>query len=200
MKNIILYSLLFSVPFFNGCSSNNDDLQEWMRQESSNMKGKVQPIPPITPYIAESYIGRDLPDPFSPKKNLAVPAANAPDLKRKKEFLESFPLEQLTMNGTMIVKNEIIAMIKTPEGTIHKVRKGNYIGLNYGKIVEITSTDIKISETILDSSGGWSERFSKIETAIGAAISTANLNNPQTNGNNGLFAPKSLPPIPPIKP
>lgn len=183
----IAHLTLIPLLILSGCSSSNDDLQSWMDKETANLKGKVQPIPAITPYLPESYTGRDLPDPFSPKKNLVVSAANAPDPHRKKEFLESFPLEQLSMSGSIMIDQKLYALIKAPDGTINKVLPGHYLGLNYGKILSVSPTEIKIREIIMDSAGSWSERQSQLETSMSAAANAA---------GNAMAIPNQTAPVP----
>lgn len=140
-----------------GCSSSNDNLDQWMQTEGSNLKGAVTPLPPVTPFIPTAYIGTGLSDPFAPKKSVKN-TANAPDSKRKKDFLENFSLDKLTMVGTIQRKGQLWALIKTPDRTVSMAKQGDFIGLHFGKIKLIGDSGIKITENVLDPQGDWSER------------------------------------------
>ena len=66
------------------------------------------------------------------------------------------------MLGHIEYKNEIWALIKTDDFLIHRVKVGDYIGVNYGKITAITSNMINISESLLDQTGLWHEQLTII--------------------------------------
>ena len=83
----------------------------------------------------------------------------APDLNRRKEPLEAFPLEQLKMVGTLSMNNEMYAIVRADK-TLYRVRKGNYMGQNFGLITDVTESEIKLKEIVQDSAGDWAERQS----------------------------------------
>ena len=93
--------------------------------------------------------------------------ANAPDLNRRKEPLEAFPLEQLKMVGTLNQANVTYALVKADK-TLYRVKKGNYLGQNFGLIVDITDSEIKLKEIVQDTAGDWTERESVIPLLEGA--------------------------------
>ena len=108
-------------------------------------------------------IAIDLPDPFKPRK-LAPPKEGAgggiaPDLNRRKEPLEAFPLEQLKMVGTLSQGKDTYAIVRADK-TLYRVKKGNYMGQNFGLITEVTEGEIKLKEIVQDSAGDWAERQS----------------------------------------
>jgi len=110
-----------------------------------------------------SYEGFDLPDPFKPRKLTEKrdgPANGlAPDLNRRKEPLEAFPLEQLKMVGTLSQGNDTYALVRADK-TLYRVKKGNYMGQNFGLITDVTENEIKLKEIVQDSAGDWAERQS----------------------------------------
>lgn len=139
-----------------GCGSPTDDLSEWMRSSSSSMRGQVTPLPPVAPFTPVSYIGNGMSDPFAPKKN--VRAVSTPDSTRKKEFLETFPLDKLMVVGTIQRKGILWGLVKAPDGTITMVKPGNYMGQNFGKVVSVKYSAVVLREAVLDPQGEWSER------------------------------------------
>lgn len=85
-----------------------------------------------------------------------------PDLTRPKEPLEAFSLETLKMVGVLAKKGLMHAVIKTPENAIYHVRVGNYAGQNFGRITQISDTEVMLREIVQDSAGDWSERTSSL--------------------------------------
>lgn len=138
-----------------GCASGISDIESWMQAESAKMVGKVPPLPPVKPFTPVAFIGMDLPDPFAIRRPES--GENAPDQNRKKEFLEAFPLEQLSFVG-IIHRNKVTwGLIKSPDNNINMVRAGNYMGQNYGKIQKVTEDNIIVTEAVMDAQGGWGE-------------------------------------------
>lgn len=161
MKRAIPFLLLGLV----GCSGNeHSDLTQFVKESGNNLRGKVDPLPEMRPYQAFTYNAFDLSDPFKPRK--LKPSAGGggvqPDLNRPKQPLESFALETLKMVGVLQQNNNTYAIVKTPVNTIYRIRAGNYLGQNFGKVLAVTDTEIKIKETVEDSAGDWTERDSTL--------------------------------------
>lgn len=147
-----------------GCSSEIDDLKKFVRDSEKGLPRRIEPLPAVKPFEPFTYEGFDLPDPFKPRK-LAPPKEGgaggtlAPDLNRRKEPLEAFPLEQLKMVGTLTQNKETYALVRADK-TLYRVKKGNYMGQNFGLITDVTETEIKLKEIVQDSAGDWAERQS----------------------------------------
>jgi len=145
------------------CSSEIDELRTFVRDSEKGLPRRIEPLPPVKPFEPFTYEGFDLPDPFKPRK-LAPPKEGsggglAPDLNRRKEPLEAFPLEQLKMVGTLSMGNDMFAIVRA-EKTLYRVKKGNYMGQNFGLITDVTEGEIKLKEIVQDSAGDWAERQS----------------------------------------
>ena len=156
-----------SLALLAGCGqSGHADLDAWMKEQGKNARGKLDPLPEIKPYEAFAYNDFDLPDPFKPRKIEPVKGEStsklAPDLNRRREALEAYPIESLSMVGTLEKGKTLYALIKTPERDIYQVRQGNHMGQNYGVIVGITDTEIRLKELMQDGAGDWSERSSTL--------------------------------------
>src|SRR5512137_972901 len=118
-----------------GCSGeSHQDLRAWMADQGKGARGRVDPLPQIKPYEPFAYNAFDLPDPFKPRKIEPTKGASklAPDMTRRREPLEAFPLESLTMVGTLEKNKTIYALVRTPERDVYQVKAGNYLGQNYG--------------------------------------------------------------------
>jgi type IV pilus assembly protein PilP len=146
-----------------GCSSEIDELKQFVRDSDKGLPRKVEPLPAVKPFEPFTYEGFDLPDPFKPRK-LSAPKEGAgggiaPDLNRRKEPLEAFPLEQLKMVGTLSQGKDTYALVRADK-TLYRVKKGNYMGQNFGLITDVNDVEIKLKEIVQDSAGDWAERQS----------------------------------------
>jgi len=160
MKRLLIPAALLVVA---GCSSEIDELKQFVRDSDKGIPRRVEPLPAVKPFEPFAYEGFDLPDPFKPRK-LSAPKEGsaggvAPDLNRRKEPLEAFPLEQLKMVGTLSQNKEIYALVRADK-TLYRVKKGNYMGQNFGLITDVNESEIKLKEIVQDSAGDWAERQS----------------------------------------
>ena len=160
MKRLLIPAALLLVA---GCSSEIDELKGFVRDSDKGIPRRVEPLPAVKPFESFAYEGFDLPDPFKPRK-LSAPKEGggggiAPDLNRRKEPLEAFPLEQLKMVGTLSQNKETYALVRADK-TLYRVKKGNYMGQNFGLITDVTEAEIKLKEIVQDSAGDWAERQS----------------------------------------
>ena len=160
MKRLLLPVAL---AMLGGCSSEIDDLKQFVRESDKSLPRKIEPLPAVKPFEPFAYEGFDLPDPFKPRK-LSAPKEGAgggiaPDLNRRKEPLEAFPLEQLKMVGTLSQGKDTYALVRADK-TLYRVKRGNYMGQNFGLIMDVTDSEIKLKEIVQDSAGDWAERQS----------------------------------------
>ena len=152
-----------------GCGSDeHEDIKDWMRENSKDLKGHVPPLPELKPFPIVSYDGSKLTDPFSSSKIIPekskVGGGSTPDLDRPREPLEAYPLESLKLVGVMLpgkgVTKTAYALIQS-SGGIGYVVIGNHLGQNFGVVTAITESEVKIKETIKDPTGqtaDWVER------------------------------------------
>jgi len=149
-----------------GCEANTySDLEEFVNHSGDGLHGTVEPLPEIQTITQFTYAAFELPNPFSPRKNnqdKENQGSIQPDFKRRKEVLESFPLENLAMVGTLQRDRQIYALIKAPDSTLHRVKVGNYLGQNFGLITGISEAEIKLREIIQDSASDWTEHPSTL--------------------------------------
>ena len=138
------------------------DLRQWVKESENLPHGKVPPLPQVKPYEPFTYAALDLIDPFKARKieppKTAGAGGIAPDLNRRREPLEAYPLESLRMVGTLQQKKDMYALVKAPDNTLFRVRTGNYLGQNFGRIVDISESGIKLKEITQDGGGNWEEK------------------------------------------
>jgi type IV pilus assembly protein PilP len=143
-----------------GCSSADDDLNNFIQETKHEPGGRVEPLPEIKPYETYVYSDSEMRSPFMP----SAPGAGAglagvrPDQKRNREFLEQFSLDTLKMVGTLRLGGSMYGLVQTKDGLVHRVAVGEHMGQAEGKITEISPSKISLIEIVPDSLGGYMER------------------------------------------
>ncbi len=166
--------VLFGVTLIlSGCvNTDMSDLDIYTQEVLARKSGRIEPLPEIKPYERYLYQSADnnLRDPFEPfyeekKEEIKEKVTDAKQQKyieeirnRNREELEQFELDSLRMVGTLEDQNELWGIIQDNNGVIHRVKTGNYIGVNYGKIISIAEEGIELREIIKDTQGNWDER------------------------------------------
>lgn len=159
---------MFSVVILAGCQQSNDSIPNFISQVESQSRKEIAQLDPEKPFKATQYSGTRLRAPFSLP---AIAVANQPrtkqdcwqpGLRSKTGQLEQYPLEQLHLRGVMGSKGEISGLVQTPKGTLVTVQLGEYVGLNNGKVAQVTPKFILIKETLPDGLGCWQQRNVKL--------------------------------------
>lgn len=149
------------------CSGNNtEDLRTYVEAVKSRQQARIDPLPEFTPFETHLYEASGERDPFTPPVYSAPKppddeASNngiTPDFNRSREPLESEPLDSLRMVGTLERQSSSWALVRMSDSTIHRVKPGNFMGQNHGKIVQITESELALTEIVPDGLGGWMER------------------------------------------
>lgn len=142
------------------CGSGLSDLEEYAAEVKSRKSTAIPPIPQLKQFESFVYLPGDRRDPFvEPQPEASTDTAGPrPDMNRNREPLEEFPLDGLRMSGTIQTPAGLFALVKAPDGVVHRVTVRNYMGQNYGQIVAITSSEIKLQELVPDGFGGWAQR------------------------------------------
>ena len=164
MKKLVHAGVLaVFVGSLTGCGGFFADLQAYMDEVRSRPGGEIEPMPKEVVYEPFSYRASSLRSPFQPpvKMDLARQERGRTDVKpdetRVREFLEGFNIESFVMVGTMANKGGSYALIRGGDG-VHRVRVGDYMGRNHGRIVSITADAIEVIELVPDGEDGWLER------------------------------------------
>ena len=148
-----------------GCGSSRDfsDLQAYMDEVRARPKGSIEPLPKFQPYESFTYSAAALRSPFQPAVKIDLASRQKgsmdvkPDESRVKQFLEDFNIETFQMVGTLANDSGIFALISSSSG-VHRVRVGDYLGRNHGRISAIDDAKIDVVEIVPDGDGGWLER------------------------------------------
>jgi type IV pilus assembly protein PilP len=155
-----------------GCGADeHGDLKEELNQLTKDLRGRVDPLPQVRPYEPVPYTAEGVIDPFRPERIEVASARGSPSAsaslieeqkKRPPEPLEAFPLESIQMLGTITQNKETFALVKAGPN-LYRVKKGNYMGQNFGVITEIDEAQISLKELVQDSTGDWVERVSSLQ-------------------------------------
>ena len=146
------------------------DLKQELAGLTKDLRGRVDPLPQVKPYEPVPYKAFDEIDPFKPSRIDVVASGAAmagasgikPDMNRPKEPLEAFPLETLRMVGTLSQEKETFGLVRAGPN-LFRVKRGNYMGLNFGVITGIDENEIKLKELVQDGGGDWVERISSLQ-------------------------------------
>ncbi|MGL4564171.1 MAG: pilus assembly protein PilP [Halioglobus sp.] len=161
-----LCAILSIGVLLSACARQNfADLDEFMASKRDRPGGVIAPIPTFKAYEAFSYSATTLRSPFDRPvevreiAQLQAISAIKPDDSRAKEFLEQFTFDSLTMVGTLERDGVSWTLIGDPQGGVHRVKVGNFLGRHHGKIVEMTDTYVAVVEIVSDGTkDGWVER------------------------------------------
>jgi type IV pilus assembly protein PilP len=152
------------------CTESMDDLDKYIASVKARPADPISPIPPVKTYTPYDYEGLEGRDPFLQSisegsddvRSTASNSGPRPDFDRPKEYLERYELDTLSMVGTFAKEDNYWALVRDPEGIIHRVPSGNFIGKNHGQVVNIQTTKVVLSELISDGAGGWLVREASI--------------------------------------
>ncbi|MDE2138158.1 MAG: pilus assembly protein PilP [Gammaproteobacteria bacterium] len=160
MRSLAVVLAALGYALLAGCTSADDDLNNFIQETKHEPGGRVEPLPEIKPYETFVYADSEMRSPFMP----SAPGAGAglagvrPDQKRNREFLEQFSLDTLKMVGTLRLGGSMYGLVQTKDGLVHRVAVGEHMGQAEGKITEITPSKITLIEIVPDSLGGYMER------------------------------------------
>jgi len=151
-----------------GCGSSDEEaLRQWMNEQRAQTKPSVTPIPEPKRFVPQAYQQDGAVEPFSNQKltqALRQAAAHpgnmaliAPELNRRKEPLEAYPLDSMNMVGSVSKAGRPIALLKV-DNLLYQVGVGDYLGQNYGKVTKISETEVTLREVVQDAAGEWIER------------------------------------------
>ena len=150
-----------------GCAGEGlGDLESYVAEILDRPGQRPEELPVVEPYVAYAYKSAELLDPFEPffveppevPEDQSAGSGVSPDFNRNREDLESHPLDALRMMGTLAQEEQVWGIIRSPDGVIHRIQTGNYLGRNHGKIMNIDDESIDLMEIVPDGGGGWTER------------------------------------------
>jgi type IV pilus assembly protein PilP len=154
-----------------------DELRQWMAEQRTTTKPRITPLDAPKQFQPQTYTVENGIEPFNQIKltqaltrDSVQSAANAtliaPEMARRKEPLEAFPLDAMAMVGSLNKTGTPTALVKV-DNLLYQVRVGNYLGQNYGKITKISEAAIVLREIVQDATGDWIERTASLDLQEG---------------------------------
>ena len=166
----LLSPLALALLILVGCSGEQEELAQWMEQQRREVKPDVPPLSPPKKFNPQSYAALTGVEPFSTQKlSVALKQeARQPnsllsaEINRRREPLEAYPLDSMTMVGSVVKTGRPYALLKV-DNLLYQVKSGDYLGQNYGKITKISETGVSLREIVQDAAGEWIERTSALQ-------------------------------------
>jgi len=153
-----------------GCGGEQQELTQWMEQQKREVKPNVEPLSPPKRFIPQPYAALSAVEPFSTQKLTVALKQEArqpnsllsTELNRRKEPLEAYPLDSMSMVGSVTKSGRPYALLRV-DSLLYQVKAGDYLGQNFGKITKISETDVTLREIVQDAAGEWIERTSALQ-------------------------------------
>jgi type IV pilus assembly protein PilP len=159
-------ALAGAVVLLAGCAAETEELQQWIDGQRREVRPSVTPLAAPKKFDPQAYVAGQAVEPFSPQKlTVALKAESkaqpnsllAAESNRRREPLEAFPLDSMSMVGSVTKQGKPFALLKV-DNLLYQVKAGDYLGQNYGRITKITETEIALREVAQDGAGEWIER------------------------------------------
>lgn len=174
MRHTLLLSVA-AVMALSACEgSEHEEINKWMAEQRAVTKPQIEPIPEPKKFTPEVYSQESAVEPFSNQKltqalkrdaqqsGSASAALLAPELNRRKEPLEAYPLDSMTMVGSLMKKGNPVALLRV-DNLLYQVKPGNYLGQNYGRITKVGESEVVLRELVQDAAGEWIERVATLQ-------------------------------------
>lgn len=162
-----------AISMLSACGGDMSDLNRFIAETKTKHHGHVDPLPEFPPYETFAYTADAYRNPFRAQTDLNGGNVAAqeeytgprPEATRRKEPLEGYPIDSLKMVGLLQQRSQTWALVRDPDGTIHRVQPGNYAGQNHGKITSVSENRIDITELVPDGLSGWVNRDAQLAMA-----------------------------------
>jgi type IV pilus assembly protein PilP len=166
----VLTATALTVFALAACSGDQQELAQWMDQQRREVKPSVQPLSPPKKFNPQAYTALSGVEPFSNQKLTVALKQEArqpnsllsAELNRRKEPLEAYPLDSMSMVGSVTKAGRPYALLRV-DNLLYQVKQGDHLGQNYGKITKISETDVALREIVQDAAGEWIERTSALQ-------------------------------------
>ncbi len=170
MRTVAFAPILATLTLVAACGAQQEELQQWMEQQRREVKPNVSPLQAPKKFDPQPYSSAQAVEPFSLQKlTVAIKQESrqpnsllAGEIDRRKEPLESFPLDSMRMVGSLSKSGAPFALLKV-DNLLYQVKLGDYLGQNYGRITKIAETEIALREIVQDAAGEWIERAGTLQ-------------------------------------
>lgn len=152
------------------CGGESEDLRAHLDGIKARPGAPAEPLPRFREPEGFIYEAAERRSPFAPlapgtedaRQSAAGPG---PDLEREREFLEYYSLDALRMVGSVRTESGLYGLMRTPDGLVHRLAPGDYLGRNFGRVVNISERDVQLVELVADGAGGYRQRSAAVALA-----------------------------------
>lgn len=170
MKPLKVGLMLMVATLMAACADETNELSVWMEQQRREARATITPLVPPKKFLPQPYEAAAGVDPYSTQKlSVAVKQEAAQpnsllsaEMNRRREPLEAYPLDSMAMVGSITRSNQRYALLRA-DNLLYQVKSGDHLGLNFGRVMKITETDITLREVVQDAAGEWIERTSTLQ-------------------------------------
>lgn len=152
-----------------GCKANQEPLDLYIQQVEQQVRKEAVQLDPAPQLLVQAYTQRTGREPFVLPREAIVQTQPIvkkdcwqPRARSKSGRLERFPLAQLRLKGVMGSGGKVSGLVQTPVGSVVKVKHGQYMGLNHGRVTQVNAKYLLINETLPDGLGCWYKRNVKL--------------------------------------
>lgn len=182
MKKLLVITLASLSILMVGCEDHLQETKKQIKEIDLNAKARIDPIPEFGDMSLVDYVAQGYRNPFYPY-SLYSELQNAPAYKsvyvnpnRKRQALENYEIDSLTMVGIVSKGGRLSAVMQTPEKDLVIVGVGTYMGLNQGRVTKINKHGLDLVEIMADGRGDYRERGRSIISLQNDSNSTQPLN------------------------
>ncbi len=156
--------ILACVLALGACTKGDSDLRQWLNEVKNRPAPPLEPLPIVEDPPVVVYSADGLRDPFGkpPLNRMSNTGGPSPDMNRRRQPLEAFTLDSLSMVGTIGAGNSPVALVLAPDKVTYRVTPGVYLGQSDGRVVSVSPNKIELVELVPDGNGGWLERQAHI--------------------------------------
>jgi type IV pilus assembly protein PilP len=162
--------VVVAMGLLGACSSDEQELQSWLAEQRKAAKPNVSPLSEPKAFDPQPYMGANAVSPFSNQKMVVAgrgeikepnPLLTA-EMNRRREPLEAFPLDSMSMVGTLNRNAKTFALLRV-DNLLYQVKVGDYLGQNFGRITRIQDNEVALREVVQDATGEWIERVTTLQ-------------------------------------
>lgn len=162
VRSFIIFGTTMALVGCFGAQEGYRDLDSYMAEVQARPTGKIEALPAFRPYEVFTYSASGLRSPFEPPLKLALTSEVKnnnirPDMGRPKQYLEKFEVDTFSMVGSISNDDGLWGLVRGEDG-IHRVKVGDYLGKNHGRITYIDDEELRLVEVIPAGPSYWVER------------------------------------------
>ncbi len=180
-QRILNLFIILTITLLSACVEEDmTDLKRYVARIKKQGNPPIDPIPEYKHIPNYHYDVDKLRDPFIPfiqkgekRRDIIIKGNESgtstrncrrkPNFNRVRVGLELIPLDALEMVGTLEVAGTLWVLVASKtDGAIYQVKQHDYIGINYGKIINLTHTQIDVLEQLPDEKGCWTTETTTI--------------------------------------